>query len=270
MIQQLFNEWAKKRHLWRDAIVIPPGVYPVSEPLVLDPGEENIGGNLLKVRGKGPDIVAHGVVLRPTPDFKGDCVIRMTGVHPNVYGLHVDARQVAIPFGVVMEAKDVGGTREASGGRGAWFGLTIEGPFQYAALRLLCAEEISFYGPNIYATGTGHAVALENDKFSQTAVLISGGSIYSYGADAVICAGWVNDTRIQDTFIACPFNAVNASLANDGCYNNRFDGRFECSKDSQIIVGGSRKGWSRGTTTLRVSPLVSALRPQAPVMVPTN
>jgi hypothetical protein len=270
MIQGLFDAWATKRHLWRDPIVIPPGVYETSEPLVLDPGEATIGGNLLKVRGKGPEIIAHGVTVRLAPDFKGDCAIRMVGVHPNVYGLHFDCRQVAIPYGVVMEAKDTGRAREASGGRGMWQGLTVEGPFLYAALRLLCAEEMTFLAPNIYATGTGHAIALENDKFSQTAVAIYGGSIYSYGANAVICSGWVNDTRIQDTFIACPFAAVDASLANDGCYNNRFDGRFECGPNSQIIAGGSRKGWSRGSTTLRVSPIVSAFKPQLPVAIPTN
>ncbi len=264
------SEYGSKRHLWRDGYTIQPGLYEISEPIVVDAGVATIGGTLLHTRGKGPDIMAHGVIIRPTPDFKGDAAIKFIGIHPNVYGLHVDARQVAIPYGVVLEAKAVNGSREATGGRGVWTGLTVEGPFTKAALRFLCAEEMSFYGANIYATGTGNAISLENDVWSQTAVAIHGASIYAYGNDAVTCEGWVNDTRIMETFIATPFHAVNATRAANGTYNNKFDGRFECGPKSSVIFGGAGKGWSRGTTTLRVSPIVTAFKPQAPVMVPAN
>lgn len=267
---QELAEYGTKRHLWRDGYTIQPGVYEISKPIIVDAGTATIGGTLLHTRGKGPDIMAHGVILRPTPDFKGDCAIKFVGIHPNIYGLHVDARQVILEYGVVLEAKAVNGSRQATGGRGVWTGLTIEGPFSKAALRLLCAEEMSFYGANVYATGAGVAVSLENDVWSQTAVLIHGSSIYAYGDDAVRAQGWVNDTRILETFIATPFNAVNASAAANGTYNNKFDGRFECGPKSQIIFGGSGKGWSRGTTTLRVSPIVSGFRPVAPSIVPAS
>ena len=267
---QQLSEYGKERHLWRDGYTIQPGVYEISEPIIVDAGVATIGGTLLHTRGKGPDIMAHGVILRPTPDFKGDFVIKFVGIHPNVYGLHVDARQVAIPYGVVLEAKAVNGSRQASGGRGVWTGLTIEGPFTKAALRLLCAEEMTWLGANIYATGTGCAISLENDVWSQTAVAIYGSSIYAYGDSAVRVSGWVNDTRIQDTFIATPFNAVDATLAAVGTYNNIFDGRFECGPKSSIIFGGTGKGWSRGTTTLRRSALVGAFRIVSPHPVPLN
>lgn len=267
---QQLSEYGTKRHLWRDGYTIQPGVYEIREPIIVDAGVATIGGTLLHTRGKGPDIMAHGVILRPTPDFKGDFVLKFVGVHPNVYGLHVDARQVAIPYGVVLEAKEVNGSRQATGGRGVWTGMTVEGPFTKAALRLLCAEEMTWLGANIYATGTGCAISLENDVWSQTAVAIYGSSIYAYGDTAVRVSGWVNDTRIQDTFIATPFNAVDATLAPVGTYNNIFDGRFECGPKSSIIHGGTGKGWSRGATTRRVSPIVSAMRPVGPQLVPAN
>lgn len=256
------SEYGKNRHLWRDGYTIQPGVYEITEPIIVDPGTATIGGTLLHTRGKGPDIMAIGVVLRPAPDFKGDFVIKFVGVHPNVYGLHVDARQVAIPYGVVMEAKAVGGSRQATGGRGIWTGMTIEGPFTRAALQLTCAEEMTWTGANIYATGTGSAIRLDNDVFSQTAVAIYGSSIYAYGDTAIRVSGWVNDTRITDTFIATPDDAVDATLAPVGTYNNALTGvRFERGTKSVIIHGGTGKGWSKVGVSSKYSPLVSAMKP---------
>lgn len=269
-LQAQFDRWATIRHLFRDYIHIEDGNYTVTKPIVVDPGIISMGGNVMRVRGKGPEINAPGVVLRPAPDFQGDFVLKFLGVHPNVLaGLHVDARQAVIKYGIVYEAKENEIRREASGGRGMHNGMTIEGPFSVAALHLLCAEEMSFFAPNIYATGLGNAVFIENDKFSQTAVLFSGGSFYAYGNNVFRIKGWVNDTYIERCFVATPHAVIDATEAENGCYNNVCDVRFEAgSSNATILKNAVGKGWSKGKTRVLVSPLVAAMKPQFPVSVP--
>lgn len=252
---------AQTKHLWRDSIVIPPGVYNIEEPITVDPGTAIIGGKEYHTRGKGPDIVANGVILKPTKDMSH--VLSFVGIHPNVQGGHIDARGTHCDFGLIMQAKDVNGASEATGGRGVWTGLTVEGSFSRAAVAFDSAEELTFIGPNIYATGRGHALIFANGglfvpAWSQTMVTFVGASLYSYGADVIKVIGDVQDISFRDCYAGSPKNLVDASEATGK--RNVFDGRFECSSSSQIIVN-SQAGWSRSRTVKSVSPQVSAMVP---------
>ncbi|MBX3097086.1 MAG: hypothetical protein KF812_09505 [Fimbriimonadaceae bacterium] len=252
----------------RDRIVVPPGRYLVTRPIVIDPEVAVLGGEQYFTRGWGPVIDLRGVVLVVSPEFVGDRVLDIVGTHPIIEGGTIDARWKAVANGAVFRAKvnPLTGRPEATGGRGSWRGGGIVGVFTKAGLVCSSAEEMTFE-INMVQQGPGVGVWLENGgeycpAWSQTMVLFDGCSLQAYGGDVIRVIGDVMDTAVRDSFLASPFAAVNTIGATGR--RNRLDGvRFECGPQSTIVRGSA--GWSRGSTVLSVSPIVSGWRAREPL-----
>jgi len=147
MLQELLKPVLAERWPDESGLVVPPGRYVISEPIVIDAGEFTDGaGTFYDSRGIGPTITANGVTLVPDPhvDWAGKAMVEICGFSCHIEGLRFDTRGHFSPpaVGLLMGSVERldGSGHSYHGGPSAFEKLSFIGSFTVACVALVNGE----------------------------------------------------------------------------------------------------------------------------------